>query len=399
VPIGITTFVFVVACAGMRRLNLGQRFFMRKLDSLQAGRAVAVLSVLVFHITGLSVEYQHGCFYGPWTQVLRAGVDVFFVISGVVMVVTTYRKLEQAGTGKRFLIHRVSRIYPPYLFLTAILTIYWVARPDATINSHSGGVDVFSSYTLWPSVKRLPLVQVGWSLSYEMMFYLVFFCIIVCVTKAWFPRALMLWSLGVLAGCAAIALDSSGTLLRMFPRASFLFSPYVLEFVTGCFIGLAFLKVKFVAGRISVIVAAALFTLDAAVFQAINFDGHSELKVLFFGPPAALLVYGLLAWEVESGALKIPRLVIRCGDMSYSIYLVHLLVVHFAYRYIWQAFNHDGVRPLFMVAAAALALASSVVFYKLVEMPFSLWTRLRLEEIFRVPAKIAIARASVDPAV
>src|SRR5580700_9916462 len=217
---------------------------MRKLDSLQVGRAAAVLSVLAFHITGLSVEYQHGCFYSPWTQVLRAGVDVFFVISGVVMVVTTYRRLEQPGTGKRFLIHRISRIYPPYLFLTALLTVYWIARPNATINSHSGGVDLLSSYTLWPSVKGLPLVQVGWSLSYEMMFYLIFFCIIIYVTKAWFPRALLLWSLAIVAGCAAIVSDSSGTLVRVFPRTAFLFSPYVLEFVAGCVIGLAFLKVQ-----------------------------------------------------------------------------------------------------------------------------------------------------------
>jgi peptidoglycan/LPS O-acetylase OafA/YrhL len=275
-----------------------------------------------------------------------------------------------------------------------MLTVYWIARPNATINSRSGGVDLFTSYTLWPSPKHLPLVQVGWSLSYEVMFYLVFFCIIVFVTKAWFPRALIFWSLAVIAGSAAIALDSSGNLVSAFPRAAFLFSPYVLEFVAGCFIGLAFLKLKFVAGRISAVVAAALFALEAIIFQAIQYAGAERVtfRVLLFGPPAALLVYGLLAWEGETDTLRIPRWVIRCGDMSYSIYLVHLLVVHFAYRYIWQVFDHDGVRPLFMVAAATVALASSVGFYKLVEMPFSLWTRLRLEEIFRVPGKIALAQ-------
>jgi exopolysaccharide production protein ExoZ len=373
---------------------------MRKLESLQLGRAAAVLSVLFFHITGLSVEYQHGCFYNPWTRVLRAGVDVFFVISGVVMVVTTYRRLEQTGTGKRFVIHRISRIYPPYLFLTAILTVYWIARPNATINSHSGGVDLLGSYTLWPSVKGLPFVQVSWSLSYEMMFYLVFFCMIIFVTKSWFPRALILWSLAVFAGCATIALDSSGALLRAFPRAAFLFSPLVLEFVAGCFIGLAFLKVKFVAGRISVIVAAGLFTLEAAVFQIGNYETINGpiFRVLLFGPPAAFLVYGLLAWEGETRSLQVPRWVIRCGDMSYSIYLVHLLVVHFAYRYTWGVFDHTGLRPLFMVFAAAVAIGASVIFYKLIEKPFSLWTRLRLEEIFKVPTKIAIAQPSTDAA-
>ena len=84
-------------------------------------------------------------------------------------------------------------------------------------------------------------------------------------------------------------------------------------------------------------------------------------------------------------------------DMSYSIYLVHLLAVHFAYRYTWQVFNHTGVRPLFIVGAAGIAVGASLIFYKLIERPFSLWTCLRLEEIFKVPAKIAIVQPSTDP--
>jgi exopolysaccharide production protein ExoZ len=371
---------------------------MRRLDSLQLGRAAAVLSVLFFHIAGLSNEYQHGYFYFPWTEVLRAGVDVFFVISGVVMVVTTYPRLEQEGIGKRFLIHRVSRIYPPYLFLTVILTLFWLAHPDA-VNSKSGGVNLLSSYTLWPSVKQLPLVQVGWTLSYEMMFYLVFFCIIICVKKSWFSRALMLWSLAVVAGVVAIALDSSGILLRTFPRASFIFSPYVLEFVTGCFIAFASLRNKFVAGRTCAGIAIALFVLEAVVCQAMNFDGKSSVffRVLLFGPPSALLIYGLLGFEAERGTLHVPRWAIRCGDMSYSIYLVHLPVIHFASRYIWRFFDHDGVRPFFMVFTIGLAILTSVIFYRLIERPLSLYVRVRLEGIFKIPAKISIVSAPLEP--
>jgi peptidoglycan/LPS O-acetylase OafA/YrhL len=370
---------------------------MRKLESLQLGRAAAVLGVLIFHLTGLSVGYQHGCFYGAWTQVLRAGVDVFFVISGVVMVVTTYRKIGEAGTGKRFLIHRVSRIYPPYLFLTVILTAFWIFRPSA-VDSKTG-VDLFSSYTLWPS-NKLPLVQVGWTLSFEMMFYLAFFLIIVFAKKAWLPHALILWSVAVLAGTVALALDSSGALISAFPRANFFLSVYVLEFVAGCFIGLGYLKTSLIAGRTSVAVAIALFALEAVAFQAINFDGEyrSGLRVLLFAPPAALLVYGLLTWET-SGSLRAPRWAIRCGDISYSIYLVHVLVIHFAYRYMWRPFSNPVVRPLFLVFAGAVAIVSSVIFYTLIEKPFSTWTRMRLEELFRVAPRKTIAASPVNRAI
>jgi len=358
---------------------------MKKLDSLQVGRAVAVLSVILYHLTGLSVEYQHGCFYAPWTQVLRAGVDVFFVISGVVMVVTTYNKLGQRGIAKRFLIHRVSRIYPPYLFLTALVTIFWIMHPDA-VNANSGGVNLFSSYTLWPSAGQLPMVQVGWTLSFEMMFYLAFFCIIVSGTRALLPRALAIWSVAVMTGWTVLALDSSGGLLRTFPRATFLFSPYVLEFVAGCSIGIALFKHRLLGGKASLVAGSSLFVAEAVVLQSINYNWKLNVmqRVLLFAPPAILLIYGLVATEVKSGSLRIPRWIIRCGDMSYSIYLVHLLVIHFAYRYLWWVFSYFRAQVLFMPLAAAIAITASVIFYKLVEIPFSRWTRTGLEQLFRV---------------
>ena len=368
---------------------------MRTLDSLQLGRGAAVLSVFVLHLLTLSVEYQHGYFAYSWTPVLRAGVDVFFVISGVVMVVTTYNKFGKTGTGKRFLIHRVSRIYPPYLILTAVLTVFWFLRPSA-VDSKTG-VDLFSSFTLWPSVGRLPLVQVAWSLSFEMMFYLVFFLLIVFMKRRWLPQALLLWSVIVLAGSTAIALDSSGTLVTSFPRANFFLSVYVLEFVAGCFIGFALLKANLMFGRTSVAIATVLFVAEAAVFEAIKFDGnyHGGLRVLLFGVPAVLLIYGLLAWEQEAGSLHVPRWLIRCGDMSYSIYLVHTLVIHFAYRYSWRFVDHDWMRPLFLLSTSCMAVLTSIIFYRVVEKPSSAWTRARLEGIFKIRAKAAVAPSPV----
>jgi peptidoglycan/LPS O-acetylase OafA/YrhL len=364
---------------------------------------VAVLSVLVFHIAGLSVEYQHGCFYGAWTQVLRAGVDVFFVISGVVMTVTTYGKLGKPDTGKRFLIHRVSRIYPPYLFLTVILFLFWMHNPNS-VNRHTGGVDLLTSFTLWPAVGQLPLVQVGWTLSFEMMFYLAFFCMIVHVRKENLQHALLFWSLAVVAGTVAIAADSSGTILRMFPRASFFFSPYVLQFVAGCFIGLAYLRTYLVWGRAALIIGALLFVAEAVLCQVIDFQdsnltgSRTVLRVLLFGIPAVLLVYGLLACGGETGRLPLHRWMVRCGDMSYSIYLVHLPVIHFAYRYGFRLLDHPGLRWLFLAITVAVSLLASVVFHHIVETPFSQWTKESLENAFGVRKRAAAESAPSEHA-
>ena len=360
---------------------------MGRLQSLQVGRAIAALGVVFYHLVRLSVEYQNGCFYQPWVEILRCGVDIFFVISGVVMVATTYRNMEQPGTGRRFLIHRVSRIYPPYLTLTALLTVFWIYKPNA-VNSKHGGVDLFSSYTLWPSTK-LPLLPVAWTLKFEMMFYLVFLGIILLVNKRWFAHALAIWAAIVLTASVLPLTGFSRAFIASHPAsAERLFSPLPLEFIVGCSIGLAAQKIKLVAGRVCVIAGFALIAAEGALAQfGLIHIWHSTYLAPFFLPPAALIIYGLVAWEREAVSFHPPQWLIRCGDKSYSIYLVHILVIHASYRYAWKVLHPFGITAVFLVVTAAAALLASVCFYKLVEKPFSNWTRIRLEGIAKVEPK------------
>jgi exopolysaccharide production protein ExoZ len=364
---------------------------MGRLQSLQVGRAIAALSVVFYHLVGLSRDYQNGCFYQLWTEITRCGVDIFFIISGVVMVATTYRKIEQPGTGRKFLIHRVSRIYPPYLTLTALITVFWILKPNS-VNSKGGGIDLFSSYTLWPSMK-LPLLPVGWTLQYEMMFYVVFLGIIVFVKKRWFVHALTMWMAIVLTGSL---LNWTGV-IRAFvasqpASAGFLLSPLILEFIVGCYIGLAAQKTRFLAGKVCVIAAFGLFAGEGvlAQFGLLNPNLGANDMVPFFLPPAALLIYGLVAWERGAISFNPPRWLVRCGDMSYSIYLVHILVIHAAYRYGWKFLHPFGIAAVFPVVTAAAVIFASVCFYKLVEKPFATWTKTRLEGIGKVGPKTAV---------
>jgi exopolysaccharide production protein ExoZ len=193
-----------------------------------------------------------------------------------------------------------------------------------------------------------------------------------------------------------IATDSSRTILRVLPSVSFFFSPYVLQFVAGCFIGLAYLKTNLAWGKLSLIVGALLFFIQALIFQMINLQessltgGRTALRVLLFGVPAALLVYGLLACGGESGRLPVPGWLARCGDMSYSIYLVHLPVIHFAYRYTFRIFNHPGLRWLFLAVTPGVCLLASIAYYHSVETPFSRWTKQLMESAFGVSHKTAV---------
>jgi peptidoglycan/LPS O-acetylase OafA/YrhL len=372
---------------------------MKKLDGLQIGRAIAVISVLVFHLTGLSVEYARGCFYAPWTEVLRAGVDVFFVISGVVMVVTTYENFGKPGSARRFIVHRISRIYPPYLVLTMLLVILWLVEPGS-VNRSTGGANLLESFTLWPSPRQLPLVQVGWTLSFEMLFYLVFFLLMLIVKKSSLARTLVAWAVSIAVGSIAIQLNMLRPLVQAMPRLSFVLSPYVLEFVTGCFLGLAWRSHKSIFARGWSYVGVGIFALEAIAFQVTGVGpafarSSTIVRVGVFGPPAVFLVFGLLSWEADRKRWWLRQLIV-CGNISYSIYLVHLLVIHFAYRYTWRLYGSGATRVLFLAITPAAAFVASVAYYRWVEQPLPLWVKARLEQIVGVqPGSSGVKKRSV----
>lgn len=114
----------------------------QRLQSIQLLRAVAVIPVVFFHFGG----FAHG----------RAGVDLFFVISGFVMAGLV------KGSPGQFAVNRFTRIYPPFLVALA-LTFAFVPQPVETMR-------LLKSLILWPIHQEIYLYP-AWSLSYELLFY------------------------------------------------------------------------------------------------------------------------------------------------------------------------------------------------------------------------------------
>ena len=136
---------------------------MNKIQNIQALRGIAVLSVVFFHL--LTIEQKYG---GSRTilpdlfQFGLFGVDLFFVISGFVMVTVTRGKFQIPRQALRFIYHRVARIYPTYWVYSILVLIVFLLQPSWVNNSLGNQVDILSSFLLFPS-RNLPLVMVGWS--------------------------------------------------------------------------------------------------------------------------------------------------------------------------------------------------------------------------------------------
>jgi exopolysaccharide production protein ExoZ len=333
-----------------------------KLDGVQTLRGVAAVVVALFHFSVLE-----RAFYGPdfllpgFSGYGRAGVDLFFVISGFIMVLVAGQTRSGAQSAWEFLVKRAVRIYPPYWVVTlAVIAIWWLSGGFQMAFLIGKNPNWIASLTLWPQ-DRYPILLVGWTLIHEMYFYLVFAALLFAPI-AWRPRLLALWALIVLAS----------TLFGVKPTSAVekvVLSPLTLEFILGCAVALVRPRVK---GLFWPAIAFAAIWVVVAVTLLGFSPTHKQFeeawpRVLIFGPASALLVFAVtdpkrhIAW---------PKPLVRLGDASYAFYLLHVPLFSLL-RPVWDRFSGPGIydNAIALLVMMGASLALSFLFFRLIEQP------------------------------
>ena len=300
--------------------------------SVQVLRAVAALLVVVFHSS--TGHFGIGA----------AGVDIFFVISGFIMATVGTRELPST-----FLVRRVIRIVPLYWILTlAMLALSMVSPAYAHTRFTAPSLLqslLFIPYTNFQG-KQWPLLVPGWTLNYEMFFYAVF-------TAGLARGKPVLWTATVMITLAAV-----GLMVR--PETALgkvWMNPMLLEFVLGLFVG----KVHHVLGWRSGLLLVAFGV--AALLVNDQLAETSRLRVMLWGVPAAALVSGAVAIE-SGGKWSSLRLLEKLGDASYSLYLVHTLVIGAVVKTL-------GRGPAASTVAVLASIVVAVAVFQTVERPIT----------------------------
>lgn len=326
------------------------------LRSIQYLRAAAALAVVAFH----ALQWCGGGF-----EAGRAGVDVFFVISGTIMWAIT---AGRTTAPRAFLWRRITRVAPVYwlatLTVAAIAPLWPAFLPEVRPGLKHLALSLAFIPHLDPRGLPFPTLPPGWSLNYEAIFYLVFAA---ALPLAETRRA------GVVTAVLA-ALTGLGFL---WPDSLYYLgaNPMLLQFAAGLWLGRAF-----VAGRPApalwgwpLIVGGAAGLLIAALPSV-----FSELwRPLLWGIPATAMVAGALALEGGGCVARLPWLE-RLGDASYAIYLWHLpataVIAHtLGYGRPW----------LFLPVSLAASIAAGLAAHRWVEIPLIAFLR-------RIPSKRSI---------
>lgn len=294
---------------------------MQRLQSVQLLRALAALMVVVYHVGA------------PGAVVGAAGVDIFFVISGLVMCIVTDLPNARPST---FAFDRLARILPLYWICTAVLAGASLALPKLFPSLVVTPAWLASSMMLVPfyepgTQQILPVLAQGWTLAYEMLFYLILF-------GALFANKL--WREALATATILILVILGGLRVPATAVGEVYTNPLLLEFLAGYWLG----KLS-KSGSLSPHLGLPLFALGIGGFiYAIisNQDPSGWLRLAVWGLPAFGLVAGLILLEpVVSRASAAPKtawlvsLGALLGDASYAIYLTHGFAISI-FRKIWS---------------------------------------------------------------
>ena len=337
-----------------------------KLQTIQIFRALAANAVLLFHLAIIESKYGHGIQLLPATSTFGAfGVDVFFVISGIIMVIS---QKSQSPLG--FLSARISRIYPPYWFYSLIILAVSLAAPGMVNSSYDRAPELWRSFLLVPDNVD-PLLAVGWTLVHEMYFYLVFALLLAC--RAVNLAGLVTWAAIILALRAVLPFVPSQ---EHTPIIAVILNPLTFEFIAGALVGLL-LRAGTRQLAIPAILAGLAAMIGAAHLAVVKTNGGLEvadaqnwMRTLTIGLPAALVIYGCLAQEIPTPRIRLPNWAVRIGDASYSIYLTHVLVLSAVGRVFAALPWHTIASEIgFVICAIIVANVAGLVSYRLIERP------------------------------
>ena len=309
---------------------------------LQGLRAAAALAVVVLHTL-------HEPYGAPAAAFLSrvpfaAGVDVFFVISGFVMVHASGRLFGARGATGSFLGRRLARIVPLYWAATTVFLLIAAVLPRGLNSPAPDFAEVMASYAFipWPRADGLvqPVYSLGWTLNYEMFFYLVFSLLLPL------SRVRAVASVAcVLTALVVIGQDYPPRQLGLV----FWTGPMLLEFIAG--MGLAML-----VGRGVTLPSAARIVLGLLGLALLSLVPPGVPFLPACLPGASVLVAAVVLGREPGMHGGVVRWMVRLGDASYALYLLHPFVLR-TLTIGFGALALSGLTASLLVSATAVILA------------------------------------------
>lgn len=342
-------------------------------------RALAVLSVVMAHTlyelrhfgsAGAAVrDFFHGI---PF----HYGVDLFFVISGFIMMHTFSGQFGAKGAVRGFIVRRLVRIVPAYWVYTTLFLLVLLVLPGVADRAQFDAVHYATSLFFLPYLSETqglsPLLAIGWSLNYEIYFYL-FFAFGIAFHRTVGIRIVVL--------CCAVSFLMAQTLLP-FSAAQLVFAKdYLFIFLMGMLCFTVHRKI-----RPSLLLSLIFLCISVVSFYT---DINSHALKIGCAAAALFLLYGIIAANARESLLT------RIGTWSYIIYLSHAFVLEtlslLFKKFMGTSMVSIGLYSLSVLVAAVLWAA---LYHHYADIPMTNWLKKKL---LKPPASSQPSRSPGQP--
>ena len=280
-------------------------------------RGIAALLVALYHLAESKETPLALVSVSKW---MASGVDVFFVISGFVIYLNY---LNKNLSPLSFLIRRFIRVIP----------LYWI-------------------FLIWP------ILIPGWTLNYEIFFYLLFSFFLFKTKKHILISMAVIFSILLITG---FLIKTNNAILLTYTN------PLLLEFLSGMFLANLYFRSKFFESK-SLLISISFILIGITGFMLFK---DLTVRGISWGVPATLVVIGCLMIE-KNNKFKYYKIPYLLGSSSYSIYLSHLFTLGLV-KYIFIKLKLGYNTPLSFLFLTLFSLISiafvGIIVHIIVEKP------------------------------
>jgi exopolysaccharide production protein ExoZ len=351
--------------------------------TVQWMRAAAALMIIVGHsggaVANIAAQARAG-FTRPDILPWGAGVDLFFVISGFIMVHASRRLFGEPNAIAEFLKRRLTRIIPLYWLTTSLcLAILAVASLKGG-DPFPSGIAILASYLFIPfdtygNGRAFPVFDLGWTLNYEMFFYALF------AITIWLPRARAMALLAILLLLAV----GIGSFVPAGLTAPYVWTrPILIDFGFGIGVGMLVahgitlntpLRLVMAFGGIAFLALDPMHLFNGPVGTTV---ANEWPRVLYSGLPASIALAGAVAGPEPRIHRALSPLTFL-GNASYSLYLFHPFSLILMEKLVQKSPSIAAIDGRIILAATVMtAIVSASVAHRLVELPMTRWLSARL---------------------
>ncbi len=359
----------------------------KKIINLQMFRGLAAMMVLVSH-ANLIVDKS---LFSGLLVVGRCGVDFFFVLSGFIIYHVNYYFIGHPVRYGYYIRKRFNRIYPIYWIYTLVTLaihfvlmkytgkglIYWI-----NVNLEN----ILRSLFLYPvntAIQEASIIPVAWTLSYEIVFY-VMFSLLILLRKQISMFFITIWVVAVIIN--SVFSFQTGNLLM-----NVILNVKNLEFFMGCMAAYFFRKYscKLPKYQLRLLMTFAVLLLAISWCYSLHaghiYDVIHKMDVITFGIPFFIIILCavLLEEKVPANKASLKNIFIYLGDASYSIYLTHFVTITLVNIKLGKSFNSF----LIFSISVLTSIIVGCLLYRFIEKPLLNWLN-------KNPVKIETAQMS-----